>query len=353
MRDPAPLLLTPEATIRTALQRIDAGGAQIALVVDDSRRLLGTVTDGDVRRGILAGRDLGDPVSGVMNPAPSTATIADGRDRVLALMRRRRIHQVPIVDAAGVVLGLELLDELLVPGALPHEVVLLAGGKGTRLHPITHEIPKPLVRVGDRPILERIITTLAEHGFRRFHLAVNHLASQIEDHFGDGARWGVSIDYLREDQPLGTAGALGLLASPPTHPFLVMNGDLLTTVNPRNLLDFHARDGAEATMCVREFDQEVPYGVVRMEGSRFLGVDEKPVQRFYVNAGIYALSPSLLNLLTPGEPLHMTALFGRLHEAGRRAAVFPVREYWLDIGRPPDLERARGDVARVFDEEPS
>lgn len=352
MKPSAPVEIGPQASIRDAIRVIDAGGFQIALVVDDARVLVGTVTDGDVRRGILAGRELGEPVTAVMNTSPKTATLGDGRERILELMQRRRIHQVPIVDGDGVVLGVEILDELLRPEPLSNPVILLAGGKGTRLRPITEDIPKPLVPVGDRPILERIVETLREHGFRNLWMAVNYKGHMIREHFGDGSAFGVRIDYIEENEPLGTAGALGLMEDAPTEPFLVMNGDLLTAVNPRNVLEFHERHGAAATMCVREYDFQVPYGVVELDGHTFLGVDEKPVQRFFVNAGIYALSPSVLDLVPAGEPLNMTELFERVTARGDEAAVFPVREYWLDIGQIPDLERARGDVGRVF-EEPS
>lgn len=350
MRDSRAVEIATSASIRDAIRVIDAGGFQIALVVDAERRLVGTVTDGDVRRGILAGRELSEPVATVINTTPRTATLADGRERILQLMRQRRIHQVPVLDGDGVVLGVEILDELLQPDPLSNVVVLLAGGKGTRLRPITEDIPKPLVQVGDRPILERIVETLRDHGFRNFWMALNYKGHMIQEHFGDGSAFDVSVQYLDEAEPLGTAGALGLLPEAPTEPFLVMNGDLLTAVNPRNLLDFHRKRGAAATMCVREFDFQVPYGVVDLDGHTFLGVDEKPVQRFFVNAGIYALSPSVLDLVPAGEPLNMTDLFERIKARGDEAAVFPVREYWLDIGQLKDLERARGEVAGMGEE---
>jgi NDP-sugar pyrophosphorylase family protein len=228
-------------------------------------------------------------------------------------------------------------------------VILLAGGKGMRLRPITEHIPKPLVEVGGRPILERIVSDLRDAGFRRFFLSVGYRADMIQDHFGDGSAFGVSITYLHEDQPLGTAGALGLFPEPPTLPFLVMNGDLLTAVDPRLLLDYHAGLGAEATMCVRGFDVTVPYGVVKRAGHRFISIEEKPVQNFFVNAGIYALSPSVLDLVERGGRLDMPELFERLAAKGREAAVYPLREYWLDIGRPAELDQARTEVQEMYE----
>lgn len=349
MRDASGVLVGPGTSIRAALEIIDSQGLQIALVVDESRRLLGTVTDGDVRRGILAGRDLADPVRLVMNGRPTTASPDDSRERVLDAMKTRRIHQVPLLDAAGVVVGLEILDELLIREPVSNPVLLLAGGKGMRLRPITEHIPKPLVEVGGRPILERIVSDLRDAGFRRFFAAVGYRAEMIEQHFGDGSALGVSIEYLHEEQPLGTAGALGLFDEPPTLPFLVMNGDLLTAVDPRLLLDYHAGMGAEATMCVRGFDVTVPYGVVTRDGHRFVSIEEKPVQNFFVNAGIYALSPSVLDLVRPGERLDMPELFARLAAGERQAAVYPLREYWLDIGRPAELDQARSEVGEAFD----
>ena len=349
MRSAAGVLVGPGTSIRAALEIIDSQGLQIALVVDEGRTLLGTVTDGDVRRGILAGRDLADPVALVMNRQPTTASPDDSRERVLHAMKARRIHQVPVVDAAGLVVGIEILDELLIREPVDNPVVLLAGGKGMRLRPITEHIPKPLLEVGGRPILERIVGDLRDAGFRRFFLSVGYRADMIEDRFGDGSTFGVSITYLYEEEPLGTAGALGLFPEPPTLPFLVMNGDLLTAVDPRLLLDYHRGLGAEATMCVRGFDYTVPYGVVARDGHRFVSIDEKPVQNFFVNAGIYALSPSVLDLVERGGRLDMPELFERLAEGGREAAVYPLREYWLDIGRPAELDQARAEVQEMFE----
>ena len=348
MRDAAGILAGPGTSIRATLKVIDGQGLQIALVVDEANTLLGTVTDGDVRRGILAGRDLADPVRLVMNTHPTTASLDDSRERVLGAMKARRIRQVPVVDAAGRVVGVEILDELLIREPVNNPVVLLAGGKGLRLRPITEHVPKPLIEVGGRPILERIVGDLRDAGFRRFYLSVGYRAEMIEEHFGDGSSFGVSIQYVHEDRPLGTAGALGLLPEPPVLPFLVMNGDLLTAVDPRLLLDYHQGLGAEATMCVRGFDMTVPYGVVARDGHRFVSIEEKPVQNFFVNAGIYALSPSVLDLVDRGERLDMPELFDRLTAAGREAAVYPLREYWLDIGQPEELSQARSEVRGMY-----
>ena len=371
MRDASGLCVLPGATIRQAIEVIDAQGVQIVLVVSDDGALQGSLTDGDVRRAMLAGRSLDGPASEVMYASPSTVLAGTSQSEVLELMKSRRIHQVPVLSAAGKVVGIELLDDLLLSPTLSsrgragaarfrdkilpspsaeHRVLLLAGGRGRRLAPLTEDIPKPMLPVGSKPILESIISALAVAGFKHFYLAVNYRAEVIENYFGDGSEFGVHIEYLREDEPLGTAGALSLLPSRPTAPLLVMNGDLLTALDPRQLLAFHAKQGASATMCVREYDIQVPFGVVSIDGQRLVSIDEKPIHRFFVNAGIYLLEPSCLDLLEPGEAINMTTLFEQLIAAGRQTAAFPVREYWLDIGRMPDLEKARGDVAGVLGE---
>jgi len=369
MKDAAGLCVLPDVSIRTAIEVIDAQAVQIVLVVAEDGVLLGSLTDGDVRRAMLAGRSLDEPVSEVMHTSPCTVLVGTQQRDILELMKARRIHQVPVVSDHGKVVGLEVLDDLLLSPSLSqrgragaarfrdeilptptpeHRVLLLAGGRGRRLAPLTEDIPKPMLPVGNKPILESIIGSLAESGFRHFYLAVNYRADVIEDYFGDGSAFGVTIEYLREDKPLGTAGALSLLPARPTAPLLVMNGDLLTALNPRQLLAFHAEQGARATMCVREYDIQVPFGVVGLNEQRLVSIDEKPIHRFFVNAGIYLLDPSCLDLLEVGESINMTTLFEELIARGSTTAAFPVREYWLDIGRMPDLEKARGDAEEVL-----
>jgi NDP-sugar pyrophosphorylase family protein len=270
---------------------------------------------------------------------------------VLALMRRHSIDQLPVVDAAGFLIGLFVLDDLLgqpVAG-LPNPVVLMAGGRGTRLRPLTDNCPKPMLRVAGKPILESILEQAISAGLADFHLAVNHLKEQIRDHFGDGSRWGVRIQYIEETFPLGTAGALQLLPKQAREgpPMLVMNGDVLTRLNLAQLLDFHASHGAAATLCVRSHDVVIPFGVVEAEGCDLVDFREKPVLRHQVNAGIYVLDPSLLSLIPAGEPMDMPTLLLAARQAGRRVAVCPIHEYWCDIGRPETLQQAHQDWAQL------
>lgn len=344
------ILVEPSTTVKKTLEVINRSSAQIALVVDPSRKLLGTVTDGDIRRGILAGMGLETEVSRVMFIKPQTAFVSDASDEVLERMKQLQIRQMPILDDAGAVIGVHILDELLAPKELGNWVVLMAGGMGKRMLPLTDNCPKPMLKVGGRPVLEIILTQLAQAGFRKFFISVNYMAEMIESHFGDGAKWGVEIRYLREKDKLGTAGALGLLPSAPSLPTLVMNGDLLTKLNMRQLIDFHEAHKADLTMGVREYDFQVPYGVVRLEENKVTNIDEKPIQKFFVNAGIYVLSPSVIPMIPKGEHIDMTSVMDRLIAAKRSVSAFPIQEYWLDIGRMSDFERANGEFFGEFGE---
>lgn len=342
------ILVSPSTSILKAIEIIDAGARQLALVVDENNRLLGTVTDGDIRRGLLKGKLLSDPVSTVMNGYPTVASPYDARENILALMKVRQLHQIPVVDEDGRVIHVEMLNELLRPTLKDNWVVLMAGGLGTRLQPLTHNCPKPLLKVGNKPLLETILLNFIEHGFHRFYISVNYKAEMIKQHFGDGSRWNVRIEYIHEERSLGTAGALSLLPEKPTLPLFVMNGDLLTKVNFEQLLDFHITYRAKGTMCVREYDFQVPYGVVKADRHKMIAIEEKPVQRFFVNAGIYVLDPSALDMIPANEFFDMPRLFEELMKQGDQTIVFPIREYWLDIGRMTDFEKANIEFAEVF-----
>lgn len=330
-----------------AIAVLDATALQILMVVDDEGRLVGTVTDGDVRRGILAQRPLDGPVADVMYAAPTTRPVGVSRDEARRAMRHAKVRQLPLLDDDGKPAGLELLDDG-VTRERPNAVVIMAGGLGTRLRPLTEGMPKPLLRVGGRPLLETIIEAFAEHGFHRFHLSVNYRADQVEAHFGDGRRLGVAISYLREDEFLGTAGALSLLPEVPDAAVVVMNGDILTRVDFGQLVEFHERTGADMTMCVREYDVEVPYGVVEVDGERVTSIIEKPTTRYFINAGIYVLAPEVLATIRPGERLDMTDLAAQITRRGGTISAFPIREYWLDIGHLEDFERAQAEFAQHF-----
>ena len=347
MKDWTRLLISPKATVREAIERIDAAGMQIVLVVDEQRKLLGTISDGDVRRSVLRGVRLDAPATEIMNPKPTVVGPGENKDVLLATMHARFLHRIPVLDDGGYVVGLETFDELVKPAPHDNPVVLMAGGLGARLRPLTEERPKPMLMIGKRPILETILLNFVECGFHRFFISVNYKADMVMEYFGDGSNWGVKIDYLRETARMGTAGALGLLPEKPTSPVIVMNGDLLTKTNFSSLLDFHVSHAAAATMCIREYDLQVPYGVVKTRDHRLLSLEEKPVQKFFVNAGIYVLSPEAVALVPPAY-CDMPTVFEKLVEQGKETAVFPVREYWLDIGHITDLEKAVIDFDAFF-----
>lgn len=341
-------LVGPNVTLREAMTAIDRASYQLALVVDDERRLLGSLSDGDARRALLSGMSLDDNVRGAMHLDPIVARAGDDRADVLALMRQRNLHQIPVLDERGVVVGLDHVDDFLVARPRDNWVVIMAGGLGSRLQELTRDVPKPMLQVGSRPLLETILRGYMAQGFRRFYFAVNYKAEQIETHFGDGSRFGAQIRYLREEQRLGTAGALSLLPDPPEHPIVVTNADLLTKEDIGHMVDQHVAQGAEATMAVRHYEIQVPFGVVREADGCIQAIEEKPVQRFVVSAGIYVLSPAVLGYVPTSTFFDMPSLFEALTREHRSARCHYINGYWLDIGRMPDYERANLDYAEVF-----
>lgn len=342
------ILLSPETSIMKAVGAIDASSLQIALVVDAERRLVGTVTDGDIRRGLLRGIKLDEAVDRVMNPKPHSISPDTDRQAIIRLMGELRVHQLPVTDAAGKIIGMEVLDDLINPASEGNWVVLMAGGLGMRLRPITDTVPKPMIPIGGRPLLENILSATAAQGFNRFFLGVNYKADIVRDYFGNGQNFGVRIDYLDEKERKGTAGALSLLPERPTQPLIVMNGDLLTSVNLRSLLDFHRDHRAVATMCVREYTIQIPFGVVETDVYRLTRIVEKPVQHYFINAGIYVIEPEALDLIPNDRMIDMPEIFQALLDLGKTTSVFPIHEYWLDIGHFDDLHRAQSEYGAVL-----
>lgn len=342
------LTIGPDTTVREAIAAIDRSRRQIALVLDDTGRLLATVTDGDVRRGILKGVDLDGPVDQVMHTTPTTVRRGETDEAVRALIRAKKLSHVPVLDRDGRLVDLATIDELFGIAPRDTQVVLMAGGLGKRLRPLTETIPKPMLPVGGKPLLEQIIGVFAEQGFHRISISVNYRREMVSDHFGDGSRFGVEIDYIEEDQPLGTAGALSLMRKRPEGPFIVMNGDLLVNLRFVDLLNFHRSKGATASLVVRQYQQQVPYGVVREENGLLTAIEEKPTQSFYVNGGIYVLDPQALDHIKAGVALDMPTLLADLARSGRKVGVYPLTEYWRDIGRIDDLEAARAEFGDVF-----
>lgn len=342
------ILVSPDTTILETIQVIDRSAMQIALVVGEHNRLLGTVTDGDIRRGILKNISLNGPIHQVMNCDPFVASSIESPRDIQSRMKSRGLKHIPVVDDRYSVVDLYMHDQFVSAETKENWVILMAGGLGTRLKPLTDHSPKPLLRVGNKPILETIVTKFAEYNFTNFFISVNYKADQIKTYFADGSKWGIHVRYIDETERLGTAGALSLLPEKPQHPIIVMNGDLLTKVNFDQLLEFHNASGLPATMCVREIQQQIPYGVVKTEEHRLLGIEEKPMHSYFVNAGIYVLSPEILLLIPHNTFYDMPTLFDRLITNGIGASVFPIREYWLDIGRMSDFEKANMEFTGEF-----
>lgn len=343
-------LLPLDASIEQALRIIDANAGKIALVVDENRRLLGTVSDGDARRAFLRGLTLSSPVAEIMNRSPLTVSPETDRQEILRLMQERVLRHVPVVDHDGCVVGLRALEALVAPEPRENWVVILAGGEGRRLRPLTDTCPKPMLPLGEKPLLERTILNLKAAGFSHFYLAVNYMADTIIAHFGDGSAFGVEIRYLQEDLPLGTAGPLGLLPETPKAPIIVMNGDILTQVHFESMLDFHDEHNSIATMGVREHEVMVPYGVINVDEISITDIEEKPIQRYLISAGIYVLSPETARMVRPHVRLDMPDLFREVRRQSPRVVAYLIREYWIDIGHMDDLSRARHDYLHMFSE---
>jgi len=348
-RDWKKTIINPATPILEAMRIIDESTMQISLVVDAEERLVGVITDGDIRRGIIKGISLDQPVGLIMKQQFTSLRPDASQGEILNLMKLNELRQIPIVDDRGRVVDLKILGDLIKPVPRDNWVVLMAGGLGTRLRPFTDACPKPLLKVGNKPLLKTILDNFRAYDFHKFYISVNYKAEMIEDYLGDGSRWGITIDYLREGERLGTAGALGLLPEKPTQAVIVMNGDVLSNVNLQHLLDFHQSHEAKATMCVWDYHVKVPYGVIKTDQHRLIGIDEKPIQRFFVNAGIYVLEPEVLDFIPKNTPWDMPDLFALLIDKGYETAAFPIREYWMDIGRVDDFIQANGEYHEVFD----
>uniref|UniRef100_UPI004047D460 nucleotidyltransferase family protein n=1 Tax=Roseivirga sp. TaxID=1964215 RepID=UPI004047D460 len=339
-------LISQTDTIKQSLEIINNESLRVALVVDSNQHLVGVVTDGDIRRGLLKNITLEEPVSLVMNHSPTTAKMGTRREALIELMEEMDILSIPLVDDAGKLVGLETLHGVLHRPKYQNPVFLMAGGFGTRLRPLTDICPKPMLKIGSKPILETVIRSFIKAGFVNFYISTHYMPELIQAHFGDGSELGINITYVHEETPLGTGGALGLLPKdlPAGLPLIMMNGDVLTKVDFQRLLDFHVSHDADATMCVREYDYQIPYGVINGEGNKITSMVEKPIQRFFVNAGIYVVSPRVIQSVPVNHRIDMPTLLEQHMQARDNILMFPIHEYWLDIGRMDDFNRAQADI---------
>lgn len=333
------------------MECIDQSAKGIALVLDEQRHLIGTVTDGDIRRAILAGMDLELSISELLrqrqpgfSSGAITAPLGTDDTALLDLMTENGVRHIPLVDETGCVADISFLTELVKEYKLPLRALVMAGGYGNRLRPLTEELPKPMLPVGNKPLLELIVEQLKQAGIRQVNVATHYKGDVISEHFKNGEAFGVDIRYVKEDQPLGTAGALSLLEEV-DEPLLVINGDILTRVDFRALLHFHREHKADLTVCVRQYEFNVPYGVIDTDGVNVKAILEKPVVRQFINAGIYLLNPQVRRLIPNGQPYDIPDLIDRLINEQRTVVCFPIREYWLDIGKVDQYDQAKADIA--------
>ena len=335
-------LIGPNVTIAAALQSIDQAGLKVALVVDENHYLLGMVSDGDIRRALIKKKSLNSAISEIMVTTPKTAPVGSTRSDLLSIMNEYCLSVIPLIED-GKVVGLEKLHQVIDKQKYDNPVFLMAGGFGTRLKPLTDHCPKPLLKVGDKPILETLLLRFISSGFHDFYISTHYLPEMIREYFGNGDKWGVTIKYVHESMPLGTGGALGLLPkTSPSLPIILMNGDILTKINLEKLLAFHNASDACATMCVREYDYQVPFGVVEGKNNVVESMVEKPSYRFHVNAGIYVVGREIIDSVSKNECIDMPTLLER--HIDKTVCMYSFHEYWLDIGRMDDYNRAQTDI---------
>lgn len=338
------------ASLQEAIRQINENSSGIVLVVDEQKHLIGTITDGDVRRAILANIDLGaslkvvlEQKSGTEYAKPFFGMVDQTKQLYLDLLKKHHLSHLPILNESNQVVGLITSDEFIVESLDSVDAVVMAGGRGTRLFPLTKNLPKPMLSVGETPLLEIIIKQLVSVGIKQVNVSTHHKPEKIKKHFGNGQNFGVNLSYVSEDRPLGTAGALGLMKVP-EGTLLVVNGDILTQVNYRAMLQFHRENQADLTVAVRQYALKVPYGVIECEGTLVKSLKEKPIVNFFVNAGIYLLEPSAHRHIPTEEHYHMTDLIENLIQKGKKVISFPVHEEWLDIGSHTEYQLAQQEI---------
>lgn len=341
------ICLLEDALLRDAIEVMNESGRQIILIIDQDKKLLGTFTDGDLRRSLMTGADLKTSIKNIYNKNPLTSPAERGRAGAVEMMREHGIDQMPLIKD-GRVVGIEAINPSQYGIKVHNTVVFMAGGLGKRLYPITETIPKALVPIGSRPILEIILERVIAQGFQKFIFTVNHLGDMIEDYFGDGSRWNVSITYIREEQRLGTAGGLSLIDDLPKDPMLILNCDVLTTTDFQDMIQFHEKTNSILSMGVQEHYHQIPYGVVQMDGTKLIKIVEKPETSHHVNAGMYVISPDVISHIPKNEFFDMTSLVEDLIEKNQSIHCYPAKKFWIDIGNPKDLESARSEYHLHF-----
>lgn len=340
--------ISPDATIKQAIEAIDKSALEIALVVDEEFRLLGMATDGDIRRAILRGADINAGIEAAMNKNYTAIKEGTPYDAALRIMAQRSFKHIPVIDEQGHLKDMILWQDIIMPRKKTNYALLLAGGLGTRLRPLTEDVPKPMLKVGDKPIIETIIEQFKQNGFTNILISVNYKAHVIEDYLKDGKHLGVNIQYIKETKRLGTAGPIRLAKEYLTEPFFVMNGDLLTNLNLSNMMDFHINNGFDLTIATKKYEIQIPYGVVKIDDIAVTGMDEKPIIGYFINAGIYCLNPKLIDYIPEDEYYDFNVLINRAIDDNLSIGSFPITEYWMDIGQMADYQKAANDYYNIF-----
>jgi dTDP-glucose pyrophosphorylase len=347
MKDIEKIKITKNTKIKQALKIISDGNLKIAVVVDKKGKLLGTLTDGDIRRGFLKGLNLNSSIETIIYKKPTIAKKNDNKNKILKMALSERKYQIPVVDRNNKIIGIHVLDELIKKKDKSNLVVIMAGGRGVRLRPLTKNIPKPMLNVGNKPILQNILEKFRDNGYKKFVICVKYKSKIISNYFGNGKKFGIKIEYIEEQTRMGTAGALSLLKKKPREPFFIINGDVLTNLNFEKMLDFHNDQKAKATMCVTEYNFSSPYGEVVLKNENILTIHEKPIHKIFVNTGIYILDPKCLNLV-PRKYYDIPSLFKKIILNKYKTISFPLGEYWMDIGKIADFERANREYYHIF-----
>lgn len=342
------LTIKQDSTIEQALKAISNGNIKIAMVVDGKSKLIGTLTDGDIRRGFLRGLDINSPIKSIVFKKPLVVKKNDIKENIFEIALKKKIYQIPIVDKKFKLIGIHLLDELVESKKKNNLVVIMAGGRGMRLRPLTKNIPKPMLKIGNKPILQTILEKFIESGYNNFVICVNYKSKVIVDYFGNGKKFGAQIEYIHEKIRMGTVGALSLYKKKIKEPFFVINGDILIDLDFKKMMQFHQENNSKATMSIKEYNITLPYGEVKLKNTNITSIIEKPKHKFFVNTGIYVLDPKCISLI-PKKFYDMTSLFKKMISKKNKVVSYPLGENWIDIGRYGDYKKANLEFSHIID----
>lgn len=337
-----------DATIKDAMEAIDRNLTGGVFIVDENKRVIGVVTDGNIRRAILNGHSIYDGVKDIYTTNFKYVNKLVSKQKVKEIMLTFKIRQLPLLDEHGRLSEIYFLDDIISYKKKDNYVFILAGGLGTRLRPLTEKLPKPMLEVGEKPILERIIEQFKEYGFVNFIISINYMGEVIEEYFKDGRDFNVNIQYVKEEKKLGTAGSIKLAEKKLNKPFIVINGDILTGIDFDSFLNYHKENQYDITVGVRNYEMRVPYGVMVMENELIKSLEEKPTYTFYINSGVYVLNKEVVDYIPYNKEYNMTDLIEDVIKDKGKCGTYSITEYWSDIGHMEDFKKANEDVKKFF-----